>query len=111
LAWGSLGEPEVRSVSAQERKRSAAGLAARTMVCDHSRIPLQITYRKLIQWVSTAVGLFISIFTIKYGDYPNFATQNIKRTTISCGVLVCLKIENTISCNLLSLNNRNSLYY
>ncbi|MBQ1264887.1 MAG: hypothetical protein IIY04_05650, partial [Oscillospiraceae bacterium] len=49
------------------------------------------------------------IFTIKHGHFPNFATQNVKHTTIYCGVLVCLKIETTIFCGLLSLNYRNSL--
>ena len=71
----------------------------------------QITYRKLIQWVSLAVGLFMPIFTTKQGDSPNFATQNIKHTTVYCGAHVCLKIETTIFCGLPSLNYRNSLKY
>ena len=67
--------------------------------------------RKLIQSVSPAVGCFMPTFTSRQSDFPNFATQNVKHTTISCGMLACWKIKNTTFCGLLSLNNRNSLYY
>ena len=49
------------------------------------------------------------VFTPKWSSFPNFATQNTKRTTIYGGVIMRTEIENTTFCGLLSLNHRNSL--
>ena len=60
--------------------------------------------------VSVTVSFFIPIFTLKQGDFPNFATHLLQVLPSCCGFEVCPACLIPTCCAFHSLNNRYSLY-